>query len=376
MPKVIQKFLPVGSPDISEVEIREVTNVLRSGWLGTGKVTSEFEKEFARSLGREEALGTSSCTMGLVLALKACGVRQGDEVITSPLTFSATVNAILQSGARPVFADVSLNGCIKPLEIHRNINGKTKAIIPVHYTGSPCEMDQIMETAEDYGLKVIEDAAHAFGGTYVKKERNMCVSRKLGAIGHYGVFSFYSTKNITCGEGGMLLSRQGDLEFLRTLSQQGLSSGAWNRYGAGKIAPYEVVQVGYKGNLPDVLSAIGLGQLRRWDELKEKRKKVWDVYTKMFGPKDYGHSMHLYTLEVDDRDNLREKLHEEGIGTGIHYEALHLQPAFRFMGYKEGDFPNAERIGRRTLSLPLSSNMTEEDAWRVVEVMHKVSNGI
>lgn len=356
-------FLTFGKPDISEREIEAVTKVLRSGWIGTGRVAREFEDEVCRFLGIGNAVAVSSATMGLILTLRAEGIGPGDKVITTPMTFAATVNAILSVGATPVFADVLLNGCINPESVREKIDDETKAIMPVHYTGISCEMDEIMAIAKEAHLIVIEDAAHGFGGEYVNG-----VPRKIGTMGDYGVFSFYATKNITAGEGGMVVTKDPKrAEIVRIFSQQGQSSGAWGRYKSGPISRYEVTYDGHKGNLPDLLAAVGLAQLQRFAELKEKRNRVWSIYEKAFGTRGVGHSQHLFTIDRLDRDTLREYLWAARIGTGIHYTPLHLEPAYQFMESKKGDFPVAEYIGERTVSLPVSPTMTKEDAEYVVE---------
>jgi dTDP-4-amino-4,6-dideoxygalactose transaminase len=358
------KFLVFGRPDIGEAEIEAVTKVLRSGWVGSGPVSKTFEDEFADHLGASNAVAVSSCTMGLMLALRVSGIGQGKEVIVPPMTFAATVNAILAVGATPVFSEVTENGLLDPDHIFEKVTERTAAIIPVHYTGAPADMNRIMDIAGRLNLTVIEDAAHAFGGTYEEQP--------LGTLGHFGVFSFYATKNITAGEGGMVCTGRGDLaQKIRLLSRQGLTEGAWGRYSDSPITNFEVAVDGYKGNLPDVLAAIGLSQLRRWDELKEKRQRVWTIYEEAFGKKEEGHSQHLYTLRSSKRDHLRNALYQDSIGTGVHYRPLHVEQAYRHLRYREGDFPIAEKIGAQTVSLPVSSTMTEEDAFRVVNAVKK-----
>lgn len=366
------KFIVFGKPDIGEQEIQAVTNVMRSGWIGTGKISRRFEEEFAQFMGGGYAIAVSSATMGLQLALRVSNVGEGKEVITTPLTFAATINAIIREGAKPVFVDVNEKGCIDTNRIKEVLTERTRAIIPVHYTGTACDMGHIDQIARQYDLKVIEDAAHSFGGHYMTKtiEGYPSVARKQGSIGDFGVFSFYATKNITCGEGGMVFTKYGDMaERIKVLANQGQSTGAWARYTSSPIMPYEVSYDGYKGNLPDVLAAIGLAQLRRWNDLRERRAKIWKIYEDSFGLKDDGHSMHLYTTKIKNRDFVRQRLYELGIGTGVHYTPIHLEPGFKFLGYKKGDFPLAERIGDETISLPIGNAMTEEDAIRVVRAM-------
>lgn len=359
------KFLVFGKPDMGIDELESISNVLKSGWIGTGPVTKCFEHAFQEYMGGGYAVAVSSCSIGLILALNTLKVKRGIDVITTPLTFCATVNAIIHAGGTPVFADVDEDGCLDPLKI--KVTKKTRVIMPVHYTGQSCQMGEIMKIARKNGLKVVEDAAHSFGGSYKGMDQ--------GTIGDMGVFSFYATKNITSGEGGMVFTRsKAYADHIRLLSNQGQSEGAWGRYSSGPIKPYEISDIGYKANLPDALAAIGLSQLKRWPEIQLKRSEVWDIYAKSFGRKSPGHSQHLYTIRVKNRDHLREKLWKEGIGTGVHYTPLHLEPAYRYLGYKKGDFPMAEKIGSETISLPVSSTMTEEDAFRVVEAVKKYVN--
>jgi dTDP-4-amino-4,6-dideoxygalactose transaminase len=350
---VISEFLTFNRPDLGEEEMSAVMDVIRSGWIGTGQVCTQFEEEFAGFMGGGYAVGVSSCTMGLQLALKALGIGENDtdEVITTPLTFAATINAVLAVGAKPVLVDVTREGIIDLEKVNENVDLFTKAVIPVHYSGIPVDLSKLDPSLK---LKVVEDCAHAFGSLFGKK-------------GDFQVFSFYANKNITAGEGGMVLTRDKRLaDEIRVLSSQGLSQGAWMRYGTSKPRQYSVEKIGVKGNLPDVLAAIGLVQLRRWPEMRQKRLQVWRVYEKAFGSKGLGQSTHFYPLRVANRDQVRLRLHEKGIGTGIHYKPLHLEPAYKFLGYKEGDFPNAEAWGRDEISLPVSSKMTDLDANRVV----------
>lgn len=358
-------FLVFGKPDIGDQEKFAVMRVLDSGWLSSGSVVKQFENEFEEFIGSGYAVALSSCTDALILSLIVGCVGNGAEVIVPPLTFAATVNAILAVGAKPVFVDVTPSGHIDPNQIEARITEKTRAIIPVHYTGEACEMDEIMDIADRRDLKVIEDAAHAFDGYYK--------NRKIGTIGDFTCFSFYATKNITCGEGGMVMTDRPDLaDKIRMLSMQGLSSGAHKRYGSELVSNYEVSLPGRKSNLSDIHAAIGLEQLRRWkNDLKPKREAVWSIYEKSFGKSIPGHAKHLYTIRHPDRDGLRTYLYSQGIGTGIHFKPLHLEPAYSFLNYKKGAFPIAERIGETTLSLPVSATMTSDDAFRVVEAVKK-----
>ncbi len=347
-----QKFITFNQPDLGEEEMAAVMDVIRSGWIGTGKVAHQFEEEFADFMGGGYAVAVSSCTIGLQMCLE---VSQSEEVdvITSPLTFAATLNSIINTGLTAVLSDVDQNGCLDPSKLR--IDDRVGAIIPVHYSGTPADVQWIREKAKK--ITIIEDCAHMFGG-------------KMDRFGDFQVFSFYANKNITCGEGGMILVKDKELaDELRILSAQGMSHGAWARYGKGAIKSYSVERIGFKANLPDILAAIGLVQLHRWPEIYEKKTVVWDIYEKEFGHMPLGHSKHFYPLRVKNRDDKRKRLHDWGVGTGIHYKPLHLEPAYEHLGYKRGDFKVAEMWGDTELSLPVSATMTADDAYRVVEAV-------
>lgn len=376
---VERPFLALNAPEITEAEIQAVVAVLRSGWLSTGNVVKQLEEHFAHEIGCGHAVAVSSCTMGMILAMTVLNVGDGTEVITTPLTFAATANAILAVRARPVFVDVDEHGNLDPEFIRFKLTDRTRAILPVHYLGAAARMQEIMNNAHSYGLKVIEDAACAFGGEFVahpEAGEQTGKRHKIGTIADMTVFSLYANKNITGAEGGMITTKHGDLaERMRIVGSQGLSTGAWRRYGNAAPQHYEVIHVGQKGNLSDVHAAIALAQLKRWKEIRSKRSVVWNIYEDAFGFKEPGHSQHLFTLRVKNREVFRRRLWEEGIGTGIHYAPLHLEPAYRFLNHKRGDFPMAERIGDQTVSLPISAKMTADDAHRVVEIVKRVREG-
>lgn len=370
------EFIVFGKPDIGAQEIEAVNAVLRSGWLSTGPVVKQFEEEFEAFMGGGSAVAVSSATMGLMLSLAVACIGDGLEVITTPLTFPATINAILMMRAKPIFVDVDEHGNLDANKVKPIFNRphRVRGIMPIHYLGASADMREIMHLAHIHDLKVIEDAAHAFGAEFVgpSEKDNPGSRQKIGTISDFSVFSFYPTKNITAGEGGMVMCKHADqAERMRRLTMQGLSSDAWKRYGPGTVKRYELLHPGYKGNLSDIHAAIGLAQLRRWPELLAKRSKVWDIYEDAFGWKEPGHSKSIFTIRVKERDAFRQHMHAAGIGTGIHYNPCHLEPGFRYMGYKLGDFPNAEKIGLTTVSLPVSSTMTEEDAHRVVKEAKK-----
>ena len=350
-------FIIFGKPDIGIQEKNAVMDVLDSGWLSTGPVTKKFEEEFRKAIRTKHAIAVSSCTDGMIIALMAAGVGYGDEVITSPMTYPATVNAIMAVGARPVFVDVNKDGLIEPLTVQYAITERTKAVIPVHYTGAKCDADLIRLVVNKRGITVIEDAAHSFGGDY-------------GILGDMACYSFYPTKNITSGEGGMVVTNSGYLaEKLRTISMQGVNNNAYKRYSESRIKQYEYVTPGRKANMSDIHAAIGLTQLRRWPEIRVKRDAIWRLYEKAFGEKPTPHSHHLFTIEHPKRDKLRDFLHKNGVGTGIHFKVIHKQFAFQFNIKQQGSFPVAENIGRKTLSLPISSTMTSDDVSYVVDLV-------
>lgn len=385
-PRLDKSFIVFGKPAISVAEQEAVREVLESGWLSTGEKAKAFEKAFEVYQGTGHAVAVSSCTDGLICALLASSVAPGDEVITTPLTFVATVNAIIAVGAKPVFVDVRPDGQMDPEKVRAAITRRTMAIVPVHYTGAPAPVSELRPLADKYDLKIIEDAAHGFGGFHPgpvprpsgQRTKGFHVEQdpKIGTLGDFAVFSFYPTKNITCGEGGMVVAPDpAAAALVRTIAQQGLSSGSYKRYGDTAPMPYRVMLPGRKANLSDVHAAIGLAQIRRWPELKNRRAVVWGIYEAAFGGKEPGHSQHLFTLSHPRRDEMRRRLYEKGVGTGVHFTPVHLEPGFAFMGHRPGSFPQAEAIGSTTFSLPVSATMTEDDANRVVEAVFDAETG-
>lgn len=382
MKKAIRKnFLVLGKPFIGKEEISEVVDTLKSGWWGTGPKTEQFEKAFAVYVNAKYALGVNSATAGLHLALKTLGVGSGDEVITTPLTFVSTVNVILHCGATPVFADVDRDTWnIDPKEIEKKITKKTKAILPVHLHGRPCDMNAIMQIAKQHKLFVVEDAAHAAEAVY--KEM------KIGSIGDITVFSFYVTKNIATGEGGMVTTNNKKLaKAMRIMSLHGLSQDAYKRYSVRYYRHYEAVTPGYKYNLTDIASSLGIHQLARVQNCWLVRKKHWDSYMRAFGsvpelilpaPESSGtkHARHLFAILLRleklkiSRDDFIDQLIKMNIGSGVHFNPVHLHEYYRRkFGFKKGMFPNAEFIGERTISLPLGANLTEKDIYDVIHAV-------
>ncbi|MGD9056450.1 MAG: DegT/DnrJ/EryC1/StrS family aminotransferase [Desulfobacterales bacterium] len=376
-------YLVFGSPLIEEPEIQEVVNTLRSGWLGTGPKVGQFEDMFKEFIGSEFALALNSCTAGLHLAMVVSGIRQGDEVITSPLTFCATANAIVHTGATPVFVDVQRDTMnIDPNKIEEAITPRTRAIIPVHFAGRPCEMDAIMDIAKKHDLLVIEDAAHCIEGWYNGK--------KIGKIGDISCFSFYVTKNIVTGEGGMVTTnKEVWADKIKMYGLHGLSKDAWKRYSDDGFVPYQVIFPGFKYNMMDIQASLGLHQMNRIDTYLRKREKIWEQYNEAFSDlpvicpieseKDTVHARHLYTLLLDidritkSRNEVQQELHDLNIGTGIHFMSLHLHDYYRkTYGFEPEDFPNAKFISERTISLPLSPKLNEKDVEDVTAAVKHV----
>lgn len=377
-------FIVFGSPVIGEEEIEAVTATLRTCWLGTGPRTKEFEEKIAQYTGAKYAIAVSSCTAALHLSLAAHGIGPGDEVITTPMTFAATANSVVHTGATPVFVDCerdSLN--IDPTKVEAAITERTKALLPVHFAGRAAAMDELLAIAAKHDIVVIEDAAHALETRYKGKT--------IGQLGGLtSCLSFYVTKNITTAEGGMLLTNDEELaRKARVLSLHGLSADAWSRYSNEAPKHYEVVVPGYKYNLTDIASSIGLVQLGHVEDWLVRRNQLWARYDEAFAglpvitpapvEADTRHARHLYTLLVTDdapvdRDGFRNGLHEEGVGTGIHYAPLHRHPYYRDrFDYSDEQFPHAAFIGSRTLSLPLSPKVTDAQADRVIAAVRKVA---
>lgn len=370
-------YLVFGSPQLLEAEIDEVVATLRAAWIGTGPKVQRFEQDFAAYVGAPHAAALGSCTAALHLALVTLGLQPGDEVIVPAMTFAATANVVVHAGATPVFADVDRETqCLDPADAERKITPRTCAIIPVHFGGRPCDMAAIMELARAHRLRVVEDCAHAI--------ETLWHGRHAGTIGDVGAFSFYVTKNVVTGEGGMLVtSDEAQAARVRTLGLHGMSSDAWKRFSDEGYKHYEVIEPGFKYNMTDMQAAIGIHQLARVERNLERRNAIWQRYDDAFAAlpvfvppptaPDSRHGRHLYTpmLDLDqldiDRDAVQAELHRMRIGTGIHYRALHLHEYYRNrFGHRPGDLPNAEWISERTLSLPLSPKLTDDDVEDVI----------
>lgn len=380
-----ENFIIFGSPLIEEAEIEEVVACLRSAWIGTGPRVAQFEADVAAYKGVSQAVALNSCTAALHLSLLVANLKPGDEVITTPLTFCATVNAIIHAGATPVLADVDFATMnIDPVEIERRITPRTRAIVPVHFAGRACDMDAIMSIANKHNLKVIEDCAHAIETEYK--------GRKAGTFGDFGCFSFYSTKNIVTGEGGMVLAkREEDIARLKVLGLHGMSKDAWKRFGDEGFKHYQVVECGFKYNMMDMQAAIGIHQLKRVEAYWQRRSQIWQYYMEAFAGLPIGlpalveantrHAYHLYTILIDkektgvSRDQFLDHMTAEGIGVGVHYLSLPEHPYYQqTFGWKPEDYPNAMRIGRQIVSLPISAKLAETDVSDVVKSVKKAIN--
>lgn len=381
--------VPFHRPSIGEAEIAEVVDTLRSGWLTTGPRTAQFEQEMSAYVQAPFALAVNSCTSGLHLALAALGIGPGDEVITTPLTFCATVNTILQVGAAPVLADLQEDGNIDPQSIRQRINRRTRAIVPVHLAGLPCDMEAIWSLAAEHGLHVIEDAAHAISAHYH--------GFPIGA-GDPGrkrfsdavVFSFYATKSLTTGEGGMVTTHNGELaRKMKTLCLHGISADAWNRYSDQGHWYYEVTACGFKYNLSDLQSAVGIHQLRRQEELRQKRAEIAQIYREELSgideielPHENLHSRHAWHLFVVRLNLLRltvgrnwvvQALKERRISASVHFIPIPLHPAYAgHAGLGKEQCPEAMKLYNRILSLPIFPDMTREQVRHVADSLKSI----
>ncbi|MDP2922791.1 MAG: DegT/DnrJ/EryC1/StrS family aminotransferase [Candidatus Omnitrophota bacterium] len=379
-----KKFLVFGQPKIGQAEISEVVRTLRSGWIGTGPKVAKFEEDFRRYKQAGYATAVSSGTAALHLSAMASGIGNGDEVITTALTFCATVNAIIHAQATPVLADVEpVTMNIDPGQIRKKITSKTKAILPVHLAGRPCRMDEILAIAKEYNLKIIEDCAHAIEANYKGKS--------TGTFGNFGCFSFYVTKNLVTAEGGMILTDKEDTaNRIKILALHGMTKDAWGRFSDKGYKHYDVVERGFKYNMTDIQASLGIHQLKRLESNWRRRAKIWQKYNDAFfdlavtvpAPVSPAmkHGYHLYTLLLEKekcgicRDEFMQEMYERNIGTGVHYRSIpeytYYQRAF---GFKPEDYPVATRIGRQTVSLPLSAGLSDRDVeyviWAVRDIL-------
>jgi dTDP-4-amino-4,6-dideoxygalactose transaminase len=378
-----KEFLPFALPDLDTMELQEIREVLDSGWVTTGPKAKQFEREFAAAVGARHGIAVNSCTAAMHLALDAIGLQSGDEVITTPYTFAATAEVVRYFEAKPVFVDVdevTLN--IDPELIASAVTERTRAILPVHVAGLPADLDGIKDVALRHGLHVIEDAAHAFPAKYK--------GRMIGSLSELSCFSFYATKTITTGEGGMICTNNDEYaERCRIMSLHGISKDAWKRYTAEGSWYYEITAPGYKYNMTDIAAATGIAQLRKADAMLGKRKRIARAYNEAFSelpqleiPHDdprHQHAWHLYMLRINletltiNRAQFFEELKERNIGASVHFIPLHLHPYYRHtFGYKPDDFPVAYREYFREISLPIYSKMSDNDTARVIDAVKDI----
>ena len=380
------KFIVFGAPSIGEEEIEEVVATLRSSWLGTGPRVARFEEEFADGHGvsSSRVAAVNSGTAALHLALLACDVGPGDEVIAPAMTFCSSINAIIHTGATPVLADVDpISMTLDPEDVARKISKKTRALLPVHYAGHSCDMSALMRIANKYNLKVVEDCAHAIESTYE--------GQPLGTIGDFGCFSFYVTKNATTGEGGMVIAKSdADIHDIKVLALHGMSKDAWRRYSDSGYKHYDVVAAGFKYNMTDIQAAIGIHQHRKIEKNVLKRIALWELYDGAFkalpvrlppvGDIRSNHARHLYHILIDkdklngrfNRDMFLDAMTKAGIGVGVHYRSIASHIFYRDKyGYRDEDYPVSKKIGEQTVSIPLSAAVTTQQAQRIVR---EVSN--
>lgn len=397
-----RKFIPFARPCVGEEEIQSVVDTMRSGWLTTGPKTLEFEKAFSLAVNCRHAMAVNSATAGLHLALEALGVGQGDLVIVPTWTFTATAEVVHYLGAIPVFLDVkteTLNidaGLIesKIADLARTQMRSPRAVIPVHFSGQACEMEEIMSLSKTCSFKVIEDAAHAFPCTVKSASAtdDKVITRNVGSVGDATVFSFYATKTIATGEGGMVTTECAKTaDRIRLMRLHGINKSVWNRYNSNSPAwKYEIVEAGYKYNLTDVASSIGITQLRKANSFLSKREEISRIYNEAFknvpcleipvkrNPDDV-HSWHLYVVRLNlemirvGRDQFIQEMSDRGVGCSVHFIPLHLQPYWRDRyQLNPSDFPVASREFERSLSLPIYPSMTEEEISVVVDSVLEV----
>jgi dTDP-4-amino-4,6-dideoxygalactose transaminase len=379
---VTEKFIPFALPDLGEEEIAEVVDSLRSGWITTGPKARRFEQDFAAYLGGDvQCVSVNSATAGLHLALEAIGIGPGDQVIVPTHTFTATAEVVRYLGGDPVFVDIDLDTyCLDPARVEAAITARTRAIMPVHYGGYPCDMPRLQSIAKAHGLRIVEDAAHAFP--------TLCNGRLVGTLDtDCSVFSFYATKTIATGEGGMLVTRDEAIAHrARVMRLHGIDRDAFDRYTAKKPAwYYEVVAPGYKYNMTDVAASLGIHQLRKADAFQARRTLLASRYFEgladlplVLPPQPAPgstHAWHLFVVRLGDaarvsRDEAIERLYEAGIGCSVHYVPLHLQPYWRDRyGLSPEQFPNSQRLFERGFSLPLYTKMSDDDQARVIAAL-------
>lgn len=369
-------YLPFAVPSLGIGEINEVVDTIKSGWLSLGPKTQLFETQFAQYCQVDHAVAVNSCTAALHLALLAHNIGQNDEVILPSFTFAATANMIVNVGAKPVFADICPDTyCLDPEDVVKRITHRTKAVIPVHFAGHPAEMTKFNQIAKENQLIIIEDAAHAVGAEYQGK--------KIGSLGNTTCFSFYATKNLCTGEGGMLTTNLGSIaEFININRSHGISKDAWKRYTQGGSWKYQVISTGWKYNLTDIQAAMGIHQLKKLDRFIKIRHQLAQQYNlalnnlrAVITPTEkpgYKHAFHLYSIQTPPghRDQLIEELAQMNIGASVHFLPLHLMPYYhKRWGYQLGDLPITEAVSSRILSLPLYPSLQISDIDYITSVI-------
>ena len=377
------RFLVFGAPEIHQDEIDEVVASLKSGWIGTGPKVARFEDDFKAYKGAPNAAAVYSCTAALHLSMLASGVGEGDEVITTPLTFCASVNSIIHTGATPVLADIdprTMN--IDPERVAEKITPRTRAIMPVHFAGRACEMDALCALAKHHDLMIIEDCAHAIETEYR--------GTKAGLFGDFGCFSFYVTKNVITGEGGIVVARDDALAArIKVLALHGMSKDAWKRFSDSGWVHYQVIEAGFKYNMMDIQAALGIHQLKRVEKNWRRRHEIWNRYNEAFRDLSIGtpadpapntrHAHHLYTIMVDEsktgiaRDAFLDAIQKHNIGVGVHYLSIPEHPFYqKTFGWTPEQYPHAMRAGRQTVSLPIGPKLSDADVADVIEAVRRV----
>jgi dTDP-4-amino-4,6-dideoxygalactose transaminase len=372
-------FLPFTRPSITEAEIQEVSETLRSGWLTSGPRVAAFEKEFSAYVGAPFGIAVASATAGFHILLQALGIGPSHDVVTPSLTWPSPINMVVNVGARPVFADIDRRTFeLDPASVEQVLTPQTKAIIPVHFAGQPCDLDALRALCERHGLILIEDAAHAIGTEYRGK--------RIGSGRNPAVFSFHAIKNLTMGEGGFITVSDEKLrDRLISLRFNGVDQDAWKRYASEAARGYDLFEPGWKYNLTDLQAAMGLAQLRRIEEMNARRTRLAELYDQLFGsipeiirpakvPYPSRHSWHLYTILIDPektgiiRDEFREEMRKRNIGTGLHFLAVHGLSLYRERYHPVSELlKNSEYVAARIVSLPLFPDMQEEDVVKVVQ---------
>ena len=372
------KFITFGKPSLYPGELKEITNTLKSGWLGTGPKSYQFEKNFSNYTNSKYSLALNSCTAAIFLTLKHLGLKKGDQVITTPLTFCSTVSSILHVGATPVLADINqetLN--IDPQEIEKNITTKTKALIVVHFAGKICDMKSIRKICNKYNLFLIEDCAHAI--------ETKLDNKNAGTFGDFGCFSFYVTKNLSTGEGGMIISKKKKaIQDLRTLSLHGMDRDAWKRYGKSGFKHYDIVKAGFKFNMSDIHASIGIHQLNNIEKAWKKRELIWNTYMKAFKnlpvmlpkkiPTNERHSYHLFSIIVKsnkEREKLLNYLQKNNIGCGVHYKSINKYKFYKNKIISKKKNLIADKIGETILSIPIYESLRKNEIKFIVSKFKK-----